>query len=296
MKNYFFAYIDEIPKELYSTLFSFQHILTIGMIICVWIILILVFKDKSVKTKWSFLTITSLLLPVLEIALMIWYKGVGHFSLGYVLPLHLCSLMCVILPLMTLTKNKLLMEYSYAMGLVPSLMALFTPDVYYYPAFSFIYMQTMLVHGIICFIPIFLIFGLGFRPNIRKLPKLIAILFALAVMIIPINYFTDGNYFFLRYPAKGSIMEYFANIVGSPGYLVPVFLFGCALWIVMYLPFILLEKTSKLKALSAQTDIKQNRQITEEQKYQNEQYQHKMKNKHTPNIKSNRRKQLALHK
>ncbi len=247
MRNYFFTYIDEIPRELHSTLFSFQHLLTIGMIICLWVILILTFKDRSIKTRWRLLKTTSLLLPLLEAGMMVWYKSVGQFSIGYVLPLHLCSLMCIILPVMVFTKNKLLMEYSYAMGIAPSFMTLFTPDVYYYPTFSFIYIQTMLVHGIICFIPIFLIFSMGYRPNIRKLPKTVAILFGLVIIIIPVNYFTDGNYFFLRYPAKGSIMEYFANFVGSPGYLIPVFFVGCILWLLMYLPFVLIEQKKKCK-------------------------------------------------
>lgn len=247
MKNYFFAYIDDIPKELHSGLFTVQHLLTIGMIMCSWIILILIFKDKGIKAKWRFMGITSLLLPLLEAALMIWYKSVGQFSFSYVLPLHLCSLMCIIMPVTVFTRNNLLMEYSYAMGIAPSLMTLFTPDVYYYPAFSFIYMETMLVHGIICFIPIFFIFCLGFRPNIRKLPKAIAMLFGLAVMIIPVNYITDGNYFFLKYPATGSIMEYFSNIVGSPGYLIPVFFVGCILWLLMYLPFVIIEQRQKCR-------------------------------------------------
>lgn len=241
MGNYFFAYIDDIPKELHSDIFSSQHILTICTVIISWIILTLIFKDMNMKVKWKLLKLTSLMLPLLEITLMIWYKIVGHFSFGYTLPLHLCSLMCVILPIMVFTRNKLLMEYSYAMGLAPSFLTLFTPDVYYYPNFSLIYLQTMLVHGIICFIPIFLIFGIGFRPNIRNLPKAIAMLFGLVIMIIPINYITDGNYFFLRFPATGSIMEYFADLVGSPWYLIPVFFIGCILWMLMYLPFVIIE-------------------------------------------------------
>ncbi len=112
MKNYFFTYIDNIPKELHSELFTVQHFLSIGMIICVWIILILIYKDKSIKVKWRFMAITSFLLPLLEVALMIWYKSVGQFSFGYALPLHLCSLMCIIMPVTVFTRNNLLMENS----------------------------------------------------------------------------------------------------------------------------------------------------------------------------------------
>ena len=241
MLEYFFYYINYIPKALHNRLFSVQHLLAIGMVICLCALLTIIFKDKSTESKRRFIIVISLILPLLEVAQMVWYQSVGEFSFGYTLPLHLCSIMCVILPIMAFTRNKLLMEYSYAMGLAPAFMTLITPDVYYYPSFSFIYIQTMLVHGIICFIPIFLIIGMGFRPNIRKLPKVVGMLIGFAILILPVNYITNGNYFFLRYPASGSPMEFFADMVGSPWYLIPTFVLGCILWAALYLLFVLLE-------------------------------------------------------
>lgn len=245
MLRYFFSYIDDIPVRLHSSLFSAQHLLSVGMIICLWCILIALFKDKSEGSKWRLLILTSLLLPLLECLQMLWYNAVGWFSWGYTLPLHLCSLMSIILPVMTITKNRLLMEYSYAMGLAPALVTIVTPDVYYYPAFSFIYFQTMLVHGIICFIPIFMVAGMGFRPDVRKLPKVIGMLVGFAFLVTPINLITDGNYFFLKYPAPGSPMEVFDKMVGSPWYLIPTFLMGCVLWAALYAPFIFLKKRER---------------------------------------------------
>ena len=244
MFQYFFTYIDKIPKQYRNELFSAQHMLALGMIFCSWVLLIFLFKDKSQENKWSAVKVMSLLLPVLELAQIIWYKSIGEFSWGYTLPLHLCSLMSLILPVMAFTRSKLLQEYAYAMGLAPALMTLLTPDVYYYPSVSFIYLQTMLVHGIICLIPLFMVFCMNFRPDIRKLPKVICILVFLAVLMIPVNYFTDGNYFFLRYPAAGSPMELFSQAVGSPWYLVPTFFMGCVLWVVFYTPFIILKHVS----------------------------------------------------
>ncbi len=247
MTEYFFAYIDNIPKELHNTLFSAQHLLAVSIVICICTVLTLLFKEKRIEKKWRLIILISLLLPFIEVAQMLWYTSIGKFSLGYTLPLHLCSLMCFILPIMALSRNKLLMEYSYAMGLAPAFMALLTPDVFYYPSFSFIYILSMLGHGIICFIPIFLIFSMGFRPDIRKLPKVIGMLIGFSLLITPVNYITDGNYFFLRYPAMGSPMELFAEYFGSPGYLIPTFLLGCVLWIILYLPFILSKRKAKCK-------------------------------------------------
>ncbi len=241
MFKYFFSYIDQIPKEYKNELFSGQHLLTLGMVICLWLIIILILKDKSIEVKWKALRVISIILPFLELAQMVWYKSVGEFSWGYTLPLHLCSLMSILLPLMAFTRNKLLQEYSYAIGLAPAFMTLLTPDVFYYPSMSFIYIQTMLVHGIICLIPLIMVFCMGFRPDIRKLPKVIAMLICFALIITPINIITGGNYFFLRYPAAGSPMESFEKLVGRPWYLVLTFILGCVLWLILYLPFIVIK-------------------------------------------------------
>ncbi len=241
MFKYFFTYIDQIPKEYRNELFSGQHLLTLGIVIYLWFIIILFLKDKSVIVKWKVLRIISLILPILELAQMVWYKSVGEFSWEYTLPLHLCSLMSILLPLMAFTRNKLLQEYSYAIGLAPAFMTLLTPDVFYYPSMSFIYIQTMLVHGIICLIPLIMVLCMGFRPDIRKLPKVIAMLVGFALIITPINSITGGNYFFLRYPAAGSPMESFEKLIGNPGYLVLTFALGCVLWLLLYLPFIVIK-------------------------------------------------------
>ncbi len=251
MIEYFFTYINDIPKAYRNSLFSVQHIIALGMVVCIWMLLILLFKDRNTDYKWKFIKCVSLLLPLMEISQIAWYISIGEFSSGYTLPLHLCSLMSVILPVMAFTRNRLLQEYSFAIGLATALMAVITPDVYYYPAFTFIYIQSMLVHGTICFIPIFMVTAMGFKPRITNLPKVIGVLFLFAIAVVPVNYFTDGNYFFLRYPAPGSPMEVFADMVGSPWYLIPTFLLGCVLWTVMYLPFVLLEARDRQRTRRA---------------------------------------------
>lgn len=243
--KYFFSYINDIPEKLHNTLLSRQHILALAMVVCIWFLIIYLFKNKTIVYNWRVIRTLSLLLPIFECAQMIWYESIGKFSFGYTLPLHLCSLMSIVLPIMAFSKIRLLQEYAYAIGLAPALMTLLTPDVYYYPALSFIFIQTMMVHGIICLIPLFMVINMGFRPDVRKLPKVIVMLVGFALVMIPINYITNGNYFFLRYPAQGSPMESFAAILGSPGYLLLTFLMGCVLWAVSYAPFIIMQFATK---------------------------------------------------
>lgn len=254
MLRYFFSYIDDIPSDLHNTIFSAQHLLSLAMVFCSWAILTLIFKDKQKNKKWRLLILLSLVLPLLECLQILWYKSINQFSWGYTLPLHLCSLMSVILPVMTVTRSRLLQEYAYAMGLAPAFMTLLTPDIYYYPSFSFIYVLSMLGHGIICFIPIFLVIGMGFRPEIRNLPKVIGMLVGFALLIVPVNSLTGGNYFFLRYPAPGSPMEYFETFAGNPGYLVPTFFLGCVLWAILYAPFVILKAKEKRRVNASADD------------------------------------------
>lgn len=288
MFKYFFSYYKDIPKQFRRELFDIQQLMALIIVIIICFLLIYTYRQASVQKKWKVVRVLSFILPIMEVAQMIWYKSIGQFSLGYTLPLHLCSLMCIIMPIMAITKSPLLIEYCYAMGLAPALLALITPDVYFYPAISFIYIQTIIVHGIICIIPIFTIAAIGFKPNIRSLPKVIAMLIVLAVVIIPLNYFTNGNYFFLRYPAPGSIMEVFAMTFGKPGYLVPTFMVGCIMWVLLYAPFYLKGlKTGKVEKIAlhknpavhyntqVHLNISENKNVAERQKVSERQEQQK---------------------
>ncbi|WP_278287535.1 hypothetical protein [Ruminiclostridium josui] len=43
MFRYFFTYIDNIPSRLHNSLFSVQHLLAVGMVVCTWCIVTVLF-------------------------------------------------------------------------------------------------------------------------------------------------------------------------------------------------------------------------------------------------------------
>lgn len=242
MFAYFFTYVSDIPPAFRGRMFSSAHLLGLLLLLISWIVLILVSRKRTEAFKWRFLTVIIMLLPILEALRIVWFIGIGHFSWGESLPFHLCGLMSIILPILAFTKSRFLMEYAWAMGLAPALMALITPDVADYPPLSFAYIQTFILHGIICFVPLFLVFGMGFRPDFRKLPKLLGLVGLMALVMIPINLITGGNYLFLCRAPKGTPLALFDQFVGWPWYLLPTLALAFILWGICYMPFTIIRR------------------------------------------------------
>ncbi|MCX7773090.1 MAG: TIGR02206 family membrane protein [Clostridia bacterium] len=237
MLQFFFAYRTEIPDNLKGQLFSPQHLMTLTIILAVWVTLILLLRKRSFEARRKFLHSLCFSLPVLELSRIIWFVAIGHFSFGDSLPLHLCGLMCILMPLMAVTEHPILKEYAFAVGFAPAVIALLTPDVWDYPAISFQYIQSMTVHGVISFIPVFMVFAMGYKPDIRKLPRVIGLVLVFALIMVPVDLLTNGNYFFLFKAPPGTPIEVFDKLVGWPWYILPTFLLGCVLWGICYLPF-----------------------------------------------------------
>lgn len=240
-RSTFFAYRDDIPEEEQGSLFSKGHIIILCLLGALWLALILLAADWSMEAKWSVIRGAAFMLPVLELSRILWAVRIRRFTWGEFLPLHICGIMSVIMPIMAVTGSEFLQQYAFAVGLIPALIALITPDVAQYPVLSFQFLQSMLVHGTICFIPLFLVFAAGLVPDISQLPSIIGMVALLAAAMVPVNLLTRGNYFFLCKAPPGTPIELFYKWVGWPWYIVPTFLLGCVLWALAYLPFIVLH-------------------------------------------------------
>ena len=89
--------------------------------------------------------------------------------------------------------------------------------------------------------PLLLLAG-GFRPDFRRIPKVLLLLLCECVPIFFLNKVLDTNFFFLNGTAKNPLLELFSDILGKEFYFV-----GCVpvlflVWAAMYLPWYLSEK------------------------------------------------------
>lgn len=238
--DHFFTYRTEgVPKELASGLFTSGHLTALLIVAFSIITLLLIFKNQSLKVRKRFIIICAFVIVAAECARMIWVVLRIGFTVSDTLPFNLCGLMIFFVPAAVITRKKLLLEFIYACGLAGALAALLTPDVSIYPVLHFQYIQSFIVHGMIVFVPIFLIAAEGFRPNYKYIPKVLLLLLSMLPVIYGLNLISGSNFFFLMYAPPGTLIEIYSNIAGYPGYIVLLLFTMVVLWTVLYLPWVI---------------------------------------------------------
>lgn len=237
MFQYFFTYDSEIPKGLQVDNFSATHFIWLAATALAMSALILMYRRMNAQAKRRSVRLAMITIIVLEIIRETWAAVIGHYDFSRHLPLHLCGVMIFIEALAVFTEKPFFKEFSYAVGLPAAAMALITPEPSGYPFWNIQYLQSIFVHALIALIPLLWICGDGFRPNIRALPKMLALLAGLAAFCFGLNFLLNSNYMFVRFAPADTPIQLFDKLVGWPWYigllLVTVFVF----WVAMYLPW-----------------------------------------------------------
>lgn len=161
----------------------------------------------------------------------------GAFSV-YFLPLHLCSLAVFFTFYHCLRPGKTAGNFLYSTCMPGAAFALLFPDWTAYPVFSYHSIVGFLVHFLLVTYPLMLVASGDLRPDPRRLPRCFGILAALSAVVYVFDRAVSANYMFLLEPAPGSPLEWFASILGSPGYLLGYLPMIAMVWLLLYLPFI----------------------------------------------------------
>jgi hypothetical integral membrane protein (TIGR02206 family) len=170
---------------------------------------------------------------------------IGAFTVRYSLPLQLCDI-SVFLEFAAVFRRRsaLLTEFSYALSMPAALAALVTPG-WYFPLLSFGYLRAALMHSLLVLIPVLLVWGNGFRPDIRRLPKVSLLFILLIAMAVTANVLLGSNYMFLAYVPPDTTLVIFQTWFGNPGYEIPEFFLLILIWTALYLPWILKDRRRK---------------------------------------------------
>ena len=161
----------------------------------------------------------------------------GVFDRWY-LPLHLCGLAVFFCFYHCLRPGKTVGNFLYSTCAPGALFALLFPDWTAYPPFAYHSIVAFVVHALIVAYPLMQVCGGDLKPEARYLPRCFGILIALAVPVYIFNRRFGTNYMFLSWPSPGSPLEWFADLLGNPGYLLGYLPMAAAVWGLLYLPFI----------------------------------------------------------
>jgi hypothetical integral membrane protein (TIGR02206 family) len=164
------------------------------------------------------------------------------------LPLNLCGLFAFVGVFHAFKPTKVTGELFYALDLPAALAALLTPDWTRYPVFNYYSLHAFIIHGLLLGAPLLLLAGKQMRPNFKNLWKVTICLAVAALCIAFLNTVLDTNFMFLSWPAKGTPLEIFDiwfGALGSHAYLLGLVLLLIVLWIIEYLPWILIDLKKK---------------------------------------------------
>jgi len=92
-------------------------------------------------------------------------------------------------------------------------------------------------------IPILFVWGDGFRPDFRMLPKVFMLFYVLVAVAEEVNKTLGVNYMYLSSAPSGSLLVTFERWFGKNMYILPELILILMLWTAMYS----LRKTDRIK-------------------------------------------------
>lgn len=162
----------------------------------------------------------------------------GNYKLQTDLPLYLCSLIALLIPLFTYFRKFWMYEILLFWIIAGTLQGVITPDIANgFPSFD--YFRYWVVHLGLLLIICYATIVFKMRPRFKSIFKSILALQIYVVVMVIINYVLDANYFYLNQkPQSASLLDYFGE---WPYYIFITQLILVPYFLMIYLPFHILK-------------------------------------------------------
>ncbi|WP_298339169.1 TIGR02206 family membrane protein [uncultured Algibacter sp.] len=163
----------------------------------------------------------------------------GYYNVSTDLPLYLCSLLGLLIPIFTYYRKFWMYEILVFWIIGGTLQAVITPDIALgFPSFD--YFRYWIVHLGLLIIIFYATFVFNMRPKFKSVFKSFLALQVYVVLMVIINKLLEANYFYLNEkPQSASILDYFGE---WPWYIIVVQIIIIPLFLLIYLPFYLTRK------------------------------------------------------
>ena len=240
-----FWYTRSTMNELNPDYINFPHFSPIHLFITAVFVAIIIaamffYKKLGDKERQNFLYVMSALLVADELFKHICSAATGQWEWEF-LPLHLCSINIFVCVFNSFRRDKLSSEVLYATCIPGATLALLMPTWNDLPYFNFMSIHSNSVHVLLLMYPLLLLAG-GFKPDIRRIPKVFLVLLCECTPIFFLNKVIGTNFFFLNGTANNPVLELFAGIFGEKLYILGMPVLLVFVWAAMYLPWYFIEK------------------------------------------------------
>jgi len=230
-------------------LFGPKHLIVIAVEAAVILWLFLGWKNPTEEGKRRMRYLLAGILFVGESAWHIWSIAGGTWTVTYNLPLHICSIMVWLSIVMLLTRNYRIYEFAYFIGIAGAMQAFLTPEAGQYGLWHFRAVQTLVVHGTLIIIPIYMSLKEGFRPTGKSFLRVAVGVNAYMVVVYFINLALGSNYLFIMHkPETASLLD----VLGPwPWYILSMEALGFVIFFLLYLPWLVKDLRSRRTAPAA---------------------------------------------
>ncbi len=236
--DYFWKQQDDIPAEMGYPLFGVAHLLCVAATLLVALILILIIRRLVEKKQKTFLKAVPIFMVLLELFKDGFLIRVHRFGIGY-LPLHVCSIGIFVFLLREFLPWKkakdLFGEVAFMLIMPGAMAALIFPDwTTLYPVFNFMNLYSYVWHGLLVLYPVMLFVRKEIRPSIKHIHYVIGFLCVVVPPIYAFDKHFGCNYFFVNRPVPDTPLEWMADRMGNPGYLLGYVALTLGVILVMY--------------------------------------------------------------
>ena len=235
MFDYFMSPPEEIPEEYLWQAYDWQYFTWIGALVILGILLVRWFCRSGQEKQGRILKGFAVLILIQEIV-----KDILHYAAGTLewehLPLHLCGISIFFTLWYAFRPNKLNGAYIYGLSIPGAMCALLFPNWMQYPVLHFSAINSFTIHAWLIIFGLMALLSGRLKPDIRQVPKLAALLLALAFPIYFLNKALGTNFMFINTPSPGSPLIPLYDIFGN-GYAAAAFVLLVLVQVILFLPW-----------------------------------------------------------
>jgi len=230
------------------TIGSLQHLLPISIAI-VFAIFFITYSNKKLnrRQKESTFHYFGIFVSLVVLSFHVYHMVFGNYDFKTDLPLYLCSLMALIIPIFTYYRKYWMYELLLFWIIAGTSQGVITPDIVEgFPVFD--YFRYWVVHLGLLIIIFYATFVFDMRPKFLSIFKSILALQIYIVAMMLLNYLVNANYSYLNHkPESASVLDYLGE---WPWYIIQVQLLFIPYFLLIYLFF---QIGKKRKAIISQT-------------------------------------------
>lgn len=223
---------------------SLEHLLPILIAVIFATILILFSKRKLSETIQNVaFNLLGWFVSFTVVSFHLYLISFGNYNLKTDLPLYLCSLIALLIPVFTYYRKYWMYEILLFWIIAGTLQGVITPDIAEgFPRFD--YFRYWVVHLGLLTIIFYATFVFGMRPTIKSVFKSFLALQVYVVSMVIINWLLDANYFYLNEkPKSASILDFLGE---WPVYIIVGQLILIPYFMIIYLPFYFINRKAQI--------------------------------------------------